>query len=68
MSEMKDESIHTLVSVIDNQIECIYNNKPVNFDLKRHTPPSQELEPIKSYACVLMGCIMAGVVRQGILL
>jgi CMP-N-acetylneuraminic acid synthetase len=45
----------TLVSVRDNQIECIYKNKPVNFDLKLPTPPSQELEPIKSYACVLMG-------------
>jgi len=55
VSEMKDESLHTLVSVRDNQIECIYNNKPINFDLKLPTPPSQELEPIKSYACVLMG-------------
>ena len=45
----------TVVSVKDIQIECIYKDKPITFDQKKPTPPSQELEPIKSYACTMMG-------------
>ena len=28
---------------------------PINFDQRKKTPPSQELEPIKAYACGIMG-------------
>lgn len=45
----------TLVSVKNMQIECIYQQKPVNFDQKKQTPPSQLLEPVQPYACGLMG-------------
>jgi len=45
----------TMISVSNIQIECVYKNKPVNFNQKEQTPPSQLLEPIKSYACSIMG-------------
>ena len=52
---MTDRNFETMISVSDVRIECIYNGKPINFDQKEQTPPSQLLEPIKSYACSLMG-------------
>ena len=45
----------TMVSVTDVQIESIYKGIPINFDQRKKTPPSQELEPIKAYACGIMG-------------
>ena len=47
--------IDTLISTKDVRIECIYKRKSINFDKKKKTPPSQELEPIKAYACGIMG-------------
>ena len=44
----------TIISVKDEQIECLYKNKAINFDQKSKTLPSQMLEPIKVYACGLM--------------
>ena len=44
-----------MISTIDVQIEAIYKNKPINFEQKKITPPSQTLEPIKAYGCSLMG-------------
>ena len=45
----------TTVSVKDAQIGCIFKNKPINFDLIKKNPPSQDMEPIKVYATSLMG-------------
>lgn len=45
----------TVVSVKDVQIECVYDGKPINFDQRKPTPPSQDLKPIQAYACSLMG-------------
>lgn len=45
----------TTISVKNAQIGCIYKNKPINFDKLKPNPPSQEMEPIKVYACSLMG-------------
>ena len=45
----------TMISVFNQQIECVYNGSPINFDQKKITPPSQDLEPIKPYASGLMG-------------
>ena len=45
----------TVVSVKDVQIECVYSNSPINFNQEKPTPPSQDLEPVKAYACTLMG-------------
>ena len=45
----------TLISVENKQIACLYKNKPINFDKLKHNPPSQTMEPVKVYACVLMG-------------
>jgi len=52
---MLDGNFETIISVSDVKIECIYKEKSINFDQKKQTPPSQLLEPIKSYACSLMG-------------
>tara|TARA_R110002153_G_scaffold51071_1_gene143717 strand:+ start:7071 stop:8210 length:1140 start_codon:yes stop_codon:yes gene_type:complete len=49
------DGLDTLISMIDVQIESIYKNKPINFNQKKITPPSQTLEPIKAYGCSLMG-------------
>ena len=55
IKEMIDHKYETMISVSDVKIECIYKDKPVNFKQKEQTPPSQLLEPIKAYACSLMG-------------
>jgi CMP-N-acetylneuraminic acid synthetase/quercetin dioxygenase-like cupin family protein len=52
---MLDGDFETMISVSNVQIECVYKNKPINFNQREQTPPSQLLEPIKSYACSLMG-------------
>lgn len=54
ISKFKEEKLDTLISTKKNQIECVYQNKPLNFDKLDHTKPSQSLEPIYSYACSLM--------------
>ena len=45
----------TLITVYNQQIECVYNEAPINFDQKLPSPPSQTLTPIGVYACALMG-------------
>lgn len=45
----------TLVSVLNQQIECVYNGQPINFDQKEISPPSQDLTPVQPYACGIMG-------------
>ena len=47
--------LDTLVSVKNIKIECIYNNKAINFKKNEKTPPSQFLTPIQAYACGIMG-------------
>ena len=55
VADMQTNSLDTLISVCEQKIECIYREQPINFVQKDKTPPSQFLEPIKSYACSLMG-------------
>ena len=55
IKSMIDSDFETMISVSNVQIECIYKGNPVNFNQEKQTPPSQLLEPIKSYACGLMG-------------
>ena len=55
IDKMIKENFDTMVSVSDVKIECIFNGSPINFDSKKQTPPSQLLEPIKAYACGIMG-------------
>ena len=52
---MIEGNYDTMISVADVKIESVYKNEPVNFDQKKQTPPSQLLEPIKAYACGIMG-------------
>jgi CMP-N-acetylneuraminic acid synthetase/quercetin dioxygenase-like cupin family protein len=55
ISSMLESNYETMISVSDVQIECVYKSRPINFNQKDQTPPSQHLEPIKAYACSLMG-------------
>ena len=52
---MVDIKADTLISVSNQQIECVYQGRPVNFDQKKISPPSQDLSPVQAYACGLMG-------------
>ncbi len=45
----------TMISVLNNQIACIYNNEPINFKLLEPHIPSQLMAPVQAYATVLMG-------------
>ncbi len=55
IEKMLKHDYKTMISVSNVQIECLFENKPINFKQTKQTPPSQSLEPIKSYACSLMG-------------
>ena len=52
---MMESSFDTLISVEHKQIACIYDNKPINFDLFKKNPPSQTMTPVMAYATSLMG-------------
>ena len=55
ISSMIENNYDTLISTKEVKIESLFKNKPLNFDQKKHTPPSQELEPVYAYACGIMG-------------
>lgn len=55
VQEMKDKSYETLISVKNEQIECVYDGGPINFEQRGQTLPSQQLKPIQVYACGIMG-------------
>jgi len=55
ISEMIEGKFETMISVANVQIESVFKDSPINFDQKKQTPPSQRLEPIKAYACGIMG-------------
>ena len=55
IEKMISEKLDTLISVTDIKIESIYKNSPINFDKLKQTPPSQFLDPVKAYACGIMG-------------
>jgi len=55
ISKMIEEKYDTMVSVYDVRIESIYKGNPINFIQNKKTPPSQLLEPVKAYACGIMG-------------
>lgn len=52
---MLNKKLDTLISVSENKIASVYKNKPVNFKKLKQNPPSQKMEPVYSYATVLMG-------------
>lgn len=45
----------TVITVKNEQISCVYEGEPINFNPREKLPPSQEQIPVKSYGCVLMG-------------
>ena len=55
VKQIVENKLDTLISVSSQQIECVYNEKPINFDPTKISPPSQEVNPIYPYACSLMG-------------
>jgi CMP-N-acetylneuraminic acid synthetase len=52
---MLDYALETLISVEHKQIASLYKSQTLNFDKYKKNPPSQEMEPVKAYATVLMG-------------
>jgi len=52
---MLDNNYDTCISITNIKIESLYKDKSLNFDPLKKTPPSQLLEPIKAYACGIMG-------------
>lgn len=55
VKEIKNKEIDTLISVEEKKISSVFRNKPINFNKIKELPPSQLVEPVKSYATVLMG-------------
>lgn len=55
VTEMTEKKYDTMVSVINRQIACVYDGKPVNFELLEPHISSQLMKPVQSYATVLMG-------------
>tara|TARA_Y100001935_G_scaffold248077_1_gene244788 strand:- start:4700 stop:5845 length:1146 start_codon:yes stop_codon:yes gene_type:complete len=53
--KMIEKEFDTLISVSEVRIESIFKGHPINFVAKEQTPPSQLLEPVKAYACGIMG-------------
>ena len=53
--KIANEKLDTLISVEHKQIACLYNEKPINYDVLVKNPPSQTMEPIMAYATSLMG-------------
>ena len=47
--------VDTLVSVKEEQIGCVYDGQPLNFERSKKNPPSQEMIPVQVYATSLMG-------------
>ena len=54
VEKMESKDIDTLISVKPEQIECVFNGDPINFDKMAQTPPSQFLTPVHAYACGMM--------------
>lgn len=53
--KMTDENLDTLILTKNEQIECMFENVPINFNQKDKTLPSQLLKPVQVYACGIMG-------------
>ncbi len=52
---MIDKDYDTLVSTVEHQIAGVFNNRSINFKILEPHISSQEMEPVKTYATVLMG-------------
>lgn len=52
---VSNKKTETLVSVINHKIASIFNNKPINFSQTEYHISSQLMDPIQTYATVLMG-------------
>lgn len=55
VNKINNQNLDTLISVKGEQIECVFDGKPINFDRIGKTLPSQCLTPIYAYACGIMG-------------
>jgi len=55
VESMLKNNYDTQILIKNEQIECLFDNKPINFTQKDKTQPSQMLKPIQVYACGIMG-------------
>ena len=54
LKTMVEGGYDTLVSVVNHQIACVYQGRPVNFSTMEKHRSSQQMVPVQSYASVLM--------------
>jgi len=47
-------NLDTLITVKNEQVHCIFENKPINFDIKEQFSQTQNLVPIQSFVYSLM--------------
>lgn len=52
---MLSRDLDALISVEAHQIACVFDGETVNFERDKVNPPSQDMQPVYSYATVLMG-------------
>ncbi len=52
---MLQGSDDTLVSIVNHQIACLFDGRPLNFSIHDPHKSSQTMVPVQSYATVLMG-------------
>lgn len=55
VNKMVEHNQETFVSVVNHQIACVKGNDSLNFSYDESHRSSQEMQPISSYATVLMG-------------
>ncbi|MFH1727676.1 MAG: cupin domain-containing protein [Pseudomonadota bacterium] len=55
VDKMLKEDLDTLHSVKKEQIEALYDNKPLNFDPMKQMPRSQDLKPAMLFSSGIMG-------------
>lgn len=55
VKEMVDQGYETLHSVKNEQIEGLFDGKPLNFDPMKSMPPSQDLVPVQVFSSGIMG-------------
>lgn len=51
----EEENYQTVHTVKDEQIEALFQGRPLNFDPLKQMPPSQDLVPVKVFTSSIMG-------------
>lgn len=55
VQKFREEELDTLISIREEKLQSFYQNKPINFDINKLLPMTQNLDPIQ--LCVWTVCI-----------